>query len=400
MYDEAWQLAKTANQILNKSTHPNNTFNFDVLAWYIDPSEGAAGFSPHRDRQPPNQEVANSFHEDGQAKYVTLWMALTRATPENSCLYVIPKQYDEGYLKGDDQEDEDCVGNGDGNADCDNTNTQDPLSRCLQSKESYQSIRALPRKPGESIAFTHRILHWGSRGNKNCTDPRIAISFVSSDASFEKPYLRHWEKYWNPEEGGFRLLPPFHVRLLIVCAQLLIYYQRFDLPKETIRACYEYCKENNQELDESYWKKVSLEFVKAMREEKASVGPDNNEDQDDDDDDDDDNDDGDEEALLEAMLENADEVEDDFDDMEDGEGTGMEGEEGEDDFGDSADDDDDDADDDDDEEECNLFGVPGDEQGTEGEDEDDFDGSDDEEECNLFGNSSAAEPQSKKQRKE
>ena len=32
-------------------------------------------------------------------------MALSDATPENSCIYVIPKQHDPGYLEGDDEED-------------------------------------------------------------------------------------------------------------------------------------------------------------------------------------------------------------------------------------------------------------------------------------------------------
>jgi hypothetical protein len=53
---------------------------------------------------------------------------------------------------------------------------------------------------------------------------------------------------------------------LLVCAQLLIYYQRFNLPKECIKACYEYCKDYEEELEDSYRQKVFVEFVKAMNE--------------------------------------------------------------------------------------------------------------------------------------
>jgi len=416
LFDEAWHLALSATtNILSQTTHEMNQFNFDVLAWYIDPSEGISGFSPHRDRQPLNHLVKDSFHEDGQAKYVTLWMALSHATAENSCLYVIPKDCDPGYLNGDDvdeEEEQEQEHKKDKSANANsNSNQQDPLTRCLSSKESYQNIRALPRAPGESVAFTHRILHWGSRGNKNCINsPRIAISFVCSDPSFERPYLKNYERYWttnintstststnysSASAGSTKgiVLPPFEIRLLLVCAQLLIYYQRFDLPKDTIRACYEYCKEFKDELEPTYWKKVSLEFVKAMREvavavavavpvavpvinkecdknlvsEISGVGDCNEnklkvdigggeEDEDNDDDDDDDDDD----ALLEAMLENADDVEDDFEDMED-----------------------------DEEGESPISQVGN------GNDESDFDSSDEDEECNLFG-SVSDEPQKKK----
>jgi hypothetical protein len=109
--------------------------------------------------------------------------------------------------------------------------------------------------------FTHRILHWRSRGNPNSPQvkPRIAISFVCSDPSFEGPYL-------DPKYLSDEATPPLRIRLLLVCAQLLIYYQRFDLPKECIRTCYSMCKESEDELDEAYRQKVMVEFVKAVKE--------------------------------------------------------------------------------------------------------------------------------------
>ncbi len=374
LYDEAWKVANIGNEILTKNAHTNNVFNFDILAWYINPSEGMAGFSPHRDRQPDSKKkIANSFHEDGQAKYLTLWMALTDATPENSCLYVIPKQFDPGYLSGDDidDHDEDKGDKNKGNFNSPSPETtrqdQDPLSRALQTKQAYQNIRALPRNAGESVVFTHRILHWGSKGNSRCEDARVAISFVSSDPLFERPYLRNSAKYMKidktstvcSEDGNIGstavgtesfMLPPFKIRLVLVCAQLLIYYQRFDLPTDTIRACYEFCKDHSSELDETYYKKVTLEFVKAMREDKKSRlkkgdGGDVQNDEDDVDDDDDDD-----EAILEAMLDHADgDFSDDFDDMDDDDDrivtNDLDSEE------DGWDDDDDD------DEGCTLFGV-------------------------------------------
>ena len=274
----------SALETLSDATHSSNVFNFDILAWYIDPTENVAGFSPHRDRQP--QDAKSSFHEDGQAKYVTLWTALSNATPENSCLYVIPKQSDPGYTEGD------CDGADDEN--------DDPMWRALSTKESFQHIRALPRQAGQSVLFTHRILHWGSRGNPHSSirnEPRIAISFVCSDPTFEMSYIK---------ESQFP--PLFATRLLLVCSQLLIYYQRFNLSKSCIRACYEYVKEHSDELTTAYRNKITIEFVKAMKETRGDDGNESDED------------------VLEAMLDAEEggygDFEDDFDELNE-ESTGL-----------------------------------------------------------------------------
>ena len=251
---------------------------------------------------------------------------------------VIPKQFDPGYLQGDDNPPESSnneAGNGNSN-ECiadDNKSYSDPLSRALPTKQSYQNIRALPRKAGESIIFTHRILHWGSAGNPNISNlqPRVAISFVYSDVDFEAPYLTNFSMNVEEEDrdgkkipgGTYKLsLPPFKLRLLLVCSQLLIYYQRFNLSTQHLRACYDYCKQHADELNETYRTKVFVEFVKAMKESRDGAGddcydnntahdqekniPNNNEEDESDD----------EEAMLEAMLDNSEEFEDDYDDAE------------------------------------------------------------------------------------
>ena len=236
---------------------------------------------------------------------------------------MIPKQFDPGYLEGDDPPEsatgvKKSNGRNDNEDNNDSDNFSDPLSRALPTKQSYQNIRALPRKEGESVIFTHRILHWGSSGNPDAPNlhPRVAISFVYSDVDYEAPYLTNF----SMEDHK---LPPFSLRLLLVCSQLLIYYQRFDnLSTQHLRACYEYCKQHANDLNETYRKKVFVEFVKAMKERRDGVdvyGDDvndaakneakqNNSDTS--------NDSEDEEALLEAMLDNSEEFDDDFDDAE------------------------------------------------------------------------------------
>lgn len=90
LFDETWDLAMKSHHLLlsqNNILHNQMTFNFDVLAWHIDPVKNQVGFSPHRDRQPDTaDELKGSFYDDGQSKYVTHWIALTDANPNNSCL--------------------------------------------------------------------------------------------------------------------------------------------------------------------------------------------------------------------------------------------------------------------------------------------------------------------------
>ena len=70
----------------------------DMLAWRVDAAKGEAGFAPHRDRQPDNAPA--SFRSDGTAQYTSCWLAVTEANPDTSCLYVIPRGKDPGYLPG------------------------------------------------------------------------------------------------------------------------------------------------------------------------------------------------------------------------------------------------------------------------------------------------------------
>jgi len=173
-------------------------------------------------------------------------------------------------------------------------------------------------------------MHWGSKGNVRCNEPRVAISFVVSSSDFERPYV-------DPSYFTENKLPPFHVRLLLVCAQLLIYHQRFNLSSLVIRTCFDYCKEYQSILDPSYFKKVNFEFIGAMKESKMMTIPNQQGDlngncDEDNVHEDDDDDDEDEEAVLEAMLDADAEghnMEDDFDDLECGDEEGFD----DDDFG-------------------------------------------------------------------
>lgn len=274
MFDELWALVYQMSEIMQKTT--GNQMNMDILIWYIDPNEDQSGFSPHRDRQPENPKI--TFREDGTPLYATCWIPFTDACPDNSCLYIIPKWADPGYTEGDDDE-------------------KDPLQVALSTKEAYQNIRSIPLQAGSAVLFTHRIIHWGSKGRKGYHTPRIACSFAGADDSYEPAYF-------SREHLPF---PPMSLRLSLLAAQMLIYYQRFSFSAKELSFFYKLYRKNKEHFCNSYVQKVEFEFVNSIKENERPEQPDS---------DDDIMDDA-LNAVLEAKMNGYDGFDDDFDELSD-----------------------------------------------------------------------------------
>ena len=274
-YEDAWTLLREIETELRESRgcFGGLVMNYDVLAWCVDPAsdgEATTAFCPHRDRQP--EDSPGSFSENGDAKYATAWVALANdATPENSCLYCVPRPHDPGYYEGDD----------------DDADAKDPLSVALDSKKSFQYVRALPCKAGDGVVFTHRLIHWGSIGEGREDRPRINISFGFACESFEPAYLTSRAR-----------VPSFEERLALVAGQLICYHERFPPNVKELGVLKKIFDGMKSSFDDAYVRKVNKEFANAaLRGE---------------------NDDEIEEDALDAMLDAADDFDDDFDDFEDG----------------------------------------------------------------------------------
>merc|ERR1712224_192438 len=173
----------------------------DIVGFLVDPKT-TKGFSPHRDRQPEDwmprgvpESVPGTFKSDGIAKYITIWVALTDANVDNSCLHYIPRSCDPGYTTGDAED-------------------ADPLALCFSEKAAYQNIRAAPVGAGGCTFHTHRTIHWGNSGRPSYVgEPRIALSFGFSCPEFEPPYF-------SPKTLPF---PPVSLRAALASAQVLNY---------------------------------------------------------------------------------------------------------------------------------------------------------------------------------
>lgn len=173
MYDEPWLLVHQLKHIVLMAT--GNRLSYDFSIFHV--VSGAAGWPPHRDR---GGDSTGAFRADGLPQYCTTWVALSDATCTNSCLHVVPREHDPGYLQGDPP-------------------GSTPMGEVLRhgGEAAVQHLRALPCAAGSVIQFSHRLLHWGSAAQSGPAAlwraspeaPRIALSFASTDPVFEKPFL-------------------------------------------------------------------------------------------------------------------------------------------------------------------------------------------------------------------
>jgi hypothetical protein len=158
----------------------------DFWVWNVDPARGDAGWRPHRDKD------RNSLLPDGMPKSITTWIPLSRATPLNGCMYLVPANLDPTY------------------------NTPDEKTWRFE----HASIRALPAEAGDVFMWNQALVHWGSR-----TSPRGGESRVSMAFEFQRADVAPMNQ---------PLLPPlafhdFGARLKLIAKQVLQYRHMYKV---------------------------------------------------------------------------------------------------------------------------------------------------------------------------
>jgi hypothetical protein len=201
VYDEFWQIFRSLAPFLTVVLGHDYRLMPAFWAWYVEPTDAAAGWIPHTDRPGAN------IPADNMPDSLTIWLPLTRATPLNGCLYILPMKWDENFHR---------------------RNTQEGTETVLRGAQ-LQNIRALPAPPGSLLAWNQALFHWGGRASKMGTEPRCSISveFQRGDRPPLAPPLI------DPAE-----IPPFHSRLGLVGHMLLAYarYHGFNAAEMQILA--------------------------------------------------------------------------------------------------------------------------------------------------------------------
>lgn len=158
----------------------------DFWVWNVDPARGDAGWRPHRDKG------SLALLPDGMPKSITTWIALSRATPLNGCMYLVPAHLDPTYNTPEERE----------------------------WRFDHASIRALPAEAGDVFIWNQAVVHWGSR-----TSPRGGESRVSMAFEFQRADIAPMNE---------PLLPPlafhdFGTRLRLIAKQVLQYRHMYEV---------------------------------------------------------------------------------------------------------------------------------------------------------------------------
>lgn len=190
VYDELWHVFQSVSTFLSAALGEDYRSLPDFWVWLVQPRDDACGWGPHRDRVQPTLDFDNRPHT------LTVWLPFTDATPLNGCMYMLPAHLDDRFRQR----------RWDG---ADNTVVRNP-----------QDIRALPATAGTFFAWNQAVLHWGGRGSRLGTVPRIsaAFEFQRADcAPFNHPLL-------DPAR-----VPTFTERLGLIGKQVLQYRHMYPL---------------------------------------------------------------------------------------------------------------------------------------------------------------------------
>ena len=90
---------------------------------------------------------------------LSVWIPLTRATPHNGCMYVVPAPY--APASGKD----------------------------IRPRD----IRCLPAEPGDVLSWRQDLFHWGGRSSERARQPRIALGLElqgRTQHAFDRPLYR------------------------------------------------------------------------------------------------------------------------------------------------------------------------------------------------------------------
>lgn len=186
VYDEFWLLFWRMHRLLEGLLGPAYLRLPDFWAWLVNPQRHDSGWRPHRDRSQA------ALFDDGSPRAFTLWLPLTDATPDTSCMYVVPAQRDATYGKG----------------------------RIEGWQPALADIRALPAAAGSALGWTQELLHWGSSAHPRETRVRISVAMEFQSAQtppFNQPLMPAGQ------------LPSFAMRLQLIGKQILQYRHMYPL---------------------------------------------------------------------------------------------------------------------------------------------------------------------------
>ena len=189
LFDEFWSLVRALQPIGKELLGEDYMIFPDYWVWHIDHRKDQAGWKPHR------ETTVTTADPNYGTDSISLWVALSDATTENGCVYVLPKSKDKGY----------------------------PHTLKFNI-ETLQHVKALPVKAGSVIGWNQSVFHWGSSNSREATHPRISFAMELSRLSQPRDI---------PLMMSSDFKPSFEERLRLVATQFVNYKHLHGLSGNT-----------------------------------------------------------------------------------------------------------------------------------------------------------------------
>ena len=151
LYDAPWLVARSSPvlRLVTDLLGPDARQLADFWAWHVRPT--SRGFRPHR-------EVGDvTLFGNADPKSLTLWVPVTDATLDNSCMYVLPLNLENEGVSEEHMIEE---------------YGPDPCAWFLLHR-----ARALPAPAGSLLTWNHYILHWGSCCSGRAPENRRSLGY-------------------------------------------------------------------------------------------------------------------------------------------------------------------------------------------------------------------------------
>jgi hypothetical protein len=186
-----------------------------IWAWYVTQTASAEadrmGWSAHRDRQTasiPDKRKAESSSVFQSTSIVSVWLALSKATPTSGCISLLPKDADP-YLS------DPRLATGSPPYPY---RTLDVATNETIAHINFQleRITALPAERGDWLTWDQRLLHWGGHSSED--EPRISLAFEAHRADIA-----------DAERPEFSSVPDFAMRLWVSLLGVTRYTHMYDM---------------------------------------------------------------------------------------------------------------------------------------------------------------------------
>jgi hypothetical protein len=189
IYDQFWIPTYSLNGVLKAAFGAEYFMLPDMWLWHVDPTKSESGWRPHREKG------YVSLFPDKSPKTLSVWFALSKATPSNSCMYVVPADRDPTYGTEDD----------------------------TKWNFALPDVRALPAEAGDVFMWTQGLLHWGGHAMPCNEPPRISMALEFQHCGVEP--------FNHPLLEPLAIIP-FEDRLKLIGKQLLQYKHMYDMSPE------------------------------------------------------------------------------------------------------------------------------------------------------------------------